>query len=272
VSVFRTASVWVTAFLLAIVLTAFLGAVTMTQLTADDTGKRVLRRSVATTTGLDASLPQIEAALREAAVRSPEAMVQVPDFPIPVLIPREEAMTLSGPALRDRILQESAEALHDSGMSAWAAADPNANQSPERASTAGLMKEGFGLISSSTHNFFLVVAILLGVIVLGMAGILVIALPWDARLPAMGIVGLLASLPPLAAAVGVRFAFRTAETDGDPFLDGLMNLGADSMWVPIRNYFTLTALSFAVLIVGSLLLWWEARNVRIQGHPADTGT
>jgi hypothetical protein len=42
------------------------------------------------------------------------------------------------------------------------------------------------------------------------------------------------------------------------------------MWVPIRNYFTLTAVSFLVLLAGSAVLWWESRYVRIRGHLADT--
>lgn len=269
-SALRMASVWIIAFILAAVLAAFLASVTAMQLTSEDTGARVLRRSVAVATDIDALLPRLQEQLRAQAESSNAETVQVPGFPLPVELTREEALTLEGDELRDRILDKAGDTLYDDGMSAWTATDPDADRSIERLSSAGLLDRGLGLISGDRHTAFMVLAIVLGFIAVSLGVLLALALPWDGRLIALGGIGLLASLPPLAAAVAIRFAFRTAETDGDPFLDGLLDIGADSMWVPIRNFFTLTLLSVVVLLAGSALLWWESKNVRITGQTAHT--
>jgi hypothetical protein len=43
------------------------------------------------------------------------------------------------------------------------------------------------------------------------------------------------------------------------------------MWVPIRNFLTLTVLGIALLLIGTLHVWWDGRAVRKQGHLADSG-
>ena len=267
----RSVSVWLVAFLLAVVVAAFFTAISAAQLTGEETGGRILRRSVAVTTNIDAALPGIEKRLSEEPAFNEGGNVVVPDFPIAVELTPGEAETLRGAELRDRILDESAARLYDEGGGAWAANDPGADRNIERFSTAGAVNESLNLVRDDWHTVFVVIAVLLGIIALLMAGAIFIALPWDGRLLALGGVGVIAALPPLAAAVALRFAFRTADTDGDLFLEGLADVGADSMWVPIRNFFTLAVLSFLVLSAGSLLLWWESRNVSVDGGWADTG-
>jgi hypothetical protein len=271
VSTLRTASAWGLAAVLVFFLTAFLVAVTASQLTSADTGKRVLRRSVAVMTEIDATLPKIEADLHANAEVTESPTLQVPDFPILVTLPREEARTLSGNDLRQRLLNESANRLYDDGSSAWSSGDPEARRSVERVSTAGLVDRGLGTVRDTRHTVFLVLAIALGAIVLGMVVALAFALPRDARLVVLGGVTLASSLPLLAAAVALRFAFRTAEADGDPFVEGMLTIGADSMWVPIRNFFTMALLGAGLLMTGLLLLWWEARRLSRGGRLADTG-
>jgi hypothetical protein len=267
VSIVRTASVWLLAFLLGTSLIGFFAALSAAQLTSDDTGKRILRRSVAVSTEIDALMPQLQENLRAEAESSDSETVQVPGYPIPVDVTRQEALTLTTAQLRDRILSESADVLFDDGMSAFGASDPEATRDLERLSPAGAFNEGLGRMHDTTHTVFLILTVALGLVTLGLAVALFLAVPWDGRLLVLGGVGLLAALPLLAAAVAVRFAFRTAGPDTDPFVNGLFEVGADGMWVPIRNYFTLAMVSFGVMMIGSLLLWWEARNVTIA--PSD---
>jgi len=68
-----------------------------------------------------------------------------------------------------------------------------------------------------------------------------------------------AALPLLAAVVAVRFAFRTAQEEADPFVWGLLELGVEAMWVPIRNYLALTVLGFTVLLLTLLFIWIASR-------------
>jgi len=72
-SLLKTASQWTVAFVLTVVLILFLVSIAAAQVTSDDTGQRVLRRSVAVTTNIDAVLPGIEDKLHETASESSDA-------------------------------------------------------------------------------------------------------------------------------------------------------------------------------------------------------
>lgn len=270
-STVRTASAWGLAAILVFFLAGLLTSITATQLTSEDTGKRVLRRSVAVMADIDATLPRIEAELRANAEGTESPTIQVPNFPILVTLTREEAQALSGNELRQRLLDDSTDRLYSDGSSAWSSGDPDATRSIERVSTAGAVDRGLGLVRDKAHTGFLVLTVLLALIVAGMVVGLVVALPRDARLVVLGGITLASSLPLLAAAVALRFAFRTADADGDPFVDGMLSIGADSMWVPIRNFFTVALLGAGLLITGLLLLWWEAKSLSKGGRLADTG-
>ncbi len=259
-SLLKTASQWTIAFVLTIVLILFFVSIAAAQVTSEGAGRRVLRRSVAVTTNIDAVLPGIEDKLHEAANESGEAQVRVPDFPIAVDIPRAEAATISGAELRARILDESARRLYDDGMSAWDSGDPEARQDVERISTAGLLHMGLGTIRDSNHTIFLGLAGVFGVLALGLAAALAVSLSPYVRLIALGGVTVAASLMVLAAAVAVRFGFRTAESEADPFAKGMLDLGVDVMEVPIRSFLTLSVLGAAVALGASVFLWWESRS------------
>jgi hypothetical protein len=271
VSALRLASVWAAAAVLVVCGSAFLISLTFMQLTAEDTGERILRRSTASLTDIDASLPKIEDDLHALAEDSSGPTVQVPGYPITVTLSRDEARTIGGEELRDRLLDRSAQLIYDHGMSVWTGSDPDADRNIERLSAAGLVDRGLGLVRGSTHTVFLVLTIVFGLLTLAFGAGLWAILPRDGRLLTIGGVTVAGSLPLLAAAVAMRFAFRTAEADGDPFIEALLDIGADSTWVPIRNFFTLSLLGMGLLGLGSALIWWEARQQSgEEGHLADT--
>jgi hypothetical protein len=255
--------------ILVMLLGAFFLSATAAQMTSEENGQRILRRSVAELTDIDGSLTKIEADLHAAAATTEETTVRVPGYPIPIDLPREDALTLSGPALRDRLLDNSANLIYDDGMSVWADGDPEATRNIDRVSPAGAVNRGLGLIRDSYHTVFLVITVLIGLVVLGMLVIAVVFLPRDARLVVLGAVTLVAALPALAVAVGLRFAFRTADADGDAFVDGLLDVGADAMWIPIRNFLTLSLLGSGLLVTGLLFVWWEGKAM--DQRTAETG-
>ncbi|HEY5639238.1 MAG TPA: hypothetical protein VIW01_04250 [Dehalococcoidia bacterium] len=258
-NVLRTATVWVAAFVLALFLAAFFLTLTAFQLTSDDTGQRILRRAVAISTDIDAVLPGIEADLDTPAADGDSPTITVPDFPIPVELTLEEAATLRGGALRDRILEDAARRLYDDGGSAWAAADLEARRDVERISTPGAIDYGLGFIRDSTNTVLLIVAVLLGIIVVVMAGGLMAVLPWDTRILIAGAITTVAALPSLAGAVALRFVFRTADGEDDRFVEGMLDLGVDAMWVPIRSFLVLSLFGIALILIATLLLWWTSR-------------
>ncbi len=270
-SLLRTASQWLLGVLLAVVLMGLFVTVAAVQVTSKDTGQRLLRRAVAVTTQLDAVLPGLQQSLRQAARDSDSQQVPVPDFPIPVEVPRDEALRMSAAELRARLLDESARRVYDDGMSVWAAADPEARQQIETISTTGAVRHGLGIITDEVHTALVIAASVLGALA-GLLALLLISSVRSgyARLAALGAAVLGAALPLLAAAVAIRFGFRTAQEEADPFVDGLLDMGVDAMWVPIRDYLALSALGFAAIAVAALALWWQGRAGATPPSPVDT--
>lgn len=265
----RAVSQWLIGVALAVLLTLLFLAVSAVQLSSEGAGQRLLRRSVAVSTNIDAVLPEIQTALREQARSAEGDTVRVPDFPVPVDLPREEARTLKGEALRQRILELAAARLYDDGTSAWAATDPDARQQIETVSVAGALDRGLGLITSRNHDRLVVIAVVLGVLSAMCAALLLVSMRSWGRLIALSAATIVAALPLLAAAVAVRFAFRTAQEEADPFVWGLLDLGVEAMWVPIRNYLALTVLGITAMLLTLVLMWagsrWGARHVGAAG-------
>jgi hypothetical protein len=265
----RIASQWLVGTLLAVTLTLLFLAINAVQLSSEGAGQRLLGRSVAVGTNIDAILPDIQASLQEKAQEGGTDPVRVPDFPIPVELSRDEALSLEGAALRERILEGAAARLYQDGMSAWAEGDPKAKQDIEPISITGAIRRGLDLITAKNHDRFVVAAIVLGFLsaALGM-GLLASGRSWG-RLVALSMVTIAVALPCLAAAVGVRFGFRTAQQEADPFVSGLLDLGVQAMWVPIRNYLALTVLGFTALLLTLVFIWASSRQ---SARPIDSPT
>jgi len=257
----RLASQWFLGVALVIVLVLFFGAIVGLQLTSRENGERIHRRAVASLTDLDTLLPQIERQLHEDAGSGDSKAVPVRGFPIPLEVPRSEAGTLSGAPLRQRLLDEAARKLYDDGMSPWIQADSGPGQGVQRFSAAGAIYHGLAIIRDSYHKAFLVAAVWLGLMVAGLAAALAMTLgSWCSRLLVLGSAVFAGALPSLAAAVAIRFAFKTAQSDADSFADTMLDLGVDAMWIPIRTYLALTVLGMAVAGMGGLGVWLQSRG------------
>ena len=257
----RVARQWLLAFLLSLSCAVFLAALTAARLTARGPGERIHERAVLALTGLDAALPGIEDALHTEARGSDAASVRVPGFPIPVDLLRAEAAELGGPALRERLLDEAAARLYEDGMSAWAAGDPSSAQRIDRFSAAGMVHWSLGLVRDGWHAAFLLAAAVSGAACLLLAAALTLSLSGVyMRLLALGGALLGAALPSLAAAVALRFALKTAQVDGDPFLAGLLEIGVDAAGFAIRQYLIAASAALGVIAVAAGAAWLEARR------------
>ena len=229
-------------------------------MSSDGTAHRILRRGVAITTDIDAILPQVTTDLHAAAQTSDQDSVRVPNFPVPVEIPKEEAVRIEGEELRQRLLDKSADRIYDDGMSAWAQSDTASNQNIARFSTAGGLNRAFGLVTEKWNTVYLIATALFGFLSLVLAALLWLNLKSYLRLLALGAATATAAVISLAGAVAVRFALRTAETGADPFEKDLLDLGVDTVWLFIRNYLILSLLGFAVLAVAAFFAWWDSRK------------
>ena len=259
-AVLTLASQWLVAAFLALTLAAFFFFLTAFQVSSDGTAHRILRRGVAITTDIDAILPQVTTDLHAAAQTSDQDSVRVPNFPVPVEIPKEEAARIEGEELRQRLLDKSADRIYDDGMSAWAQSDTASSQNIARFSTAGGLQRAFGLVTEKWNTVYLIAAALFGFLSLVLAALLCLNLKSYLRLLALGAATATAAVISLAGAVAVRFALRTAETGADPFEKDLLDLGVDTVWLFIRNYLILSLLGFAVLAVAAFFAWWDSRR------------
>jgi len=264
-AVLKLASQWLVGAFLAVTLGAFFFFLTAVQVSSDGTAHRILRRGVAITTDIDAILPQLTTDLHAAAQTSDQDPVLVPNFPVPVEIPKEEAGRIEGEELRQRLLDRAADRLYDDGMSAWAQSDSQSNQRIVRFSTAGGLHRGFGLVTAKWKTVYLVAAGLFGFLSLVLAALLSLNLRSYLRLLALGAATATAAVLSLAGAVAVRFALRTAATEADLFEKELLDLGVDVVWLFIRNCLIFSLLGFAVLAVAAFFAWWESRKA---AHPA----
>ena len=259
-AVLTLASQWLVAAFLALTLAAFFFFLTAFQVSSDGTAHRILRRGVAITTDIDAILPQVTTDLHAAAQTSDQDSVRVPNFPVPVEIPKEEAAHIEGEELRQRLLDKSADRIYDDGMSTWAQSDTASSQNIARFSTAGGLQRAFGLVTEKWNTVYLIAAALFGFLSLVLAALLCLNLKSYLRLLALGAATATAAVISLAGAVAVRFALRTAETGADPFEKDLLDLGVDTVWLFIRNYLILSLLGFAVLAVAAFFAWWDSRR------------
>ena len=264
-AVLTLASQWLVAAFLALTLAAFFFFLTAFQVSSDGTAHRILRRGVAITTDIDAILPQVTTDLHAAAQTSDQDSVRVPNFPVPVEIPKEEAAHIEGEELRQRLLDKSADRIYDDGMSTWAQSDTASSQNIARFSTAGGLNRAFGLVTEKWNTVYLIATALFGFLSLVLAALLWLNLKSYLRLLALGAATATAAVISLAGAVAVRFALRTAETGADPFEKDLLDLGVDTVWLFIRNYLILSLLGFAVLAVAAFFAWWDSRRA---AHPA----
>jgi hypothetical protein len=269
VPLLRGAFQWLFGTLLALSLIALFLVINGVQLTSPGTGQRILSRATADLTEIDAMLPTIQADLREAAEVSDEDTVVVPHFPLAVELPREEAATISTAELRSRLLSEAAEAIYKEGMSAWALADPEAEQHIDVLSPEGGVHRGLGFLSDDNHHALRIAAIVLGLISLALAGLVFVSTQGMGRLVALGAALLGAAVPSLLGAVAVRFAFRTASEDQEDYvLMRLLDLGNDAAWLTLRNYTILTLVGLGLVLVGLALVLLEMRQRAAPAAPA----
>jgi len=259
-AVLTLASQWLVAAFLALTLAAFFFFLTAFQVSSDGTAHRILRRGGAITTDIDAILPQVTTDLHAAAQTSDQDSVRVPNFPVPVEIPKEEAAHIEGEELRQRLLDKAADRIYDDGMSTWAQSDTASSQNIARFSTAGGLNRAFGLVTEKWNTVYLIATALFGFLSLVLAALLWLNLKSYLRLLALGAATATAAVISLAGTVAVRFALRTAETGADPFEKDLLDLGVDTVWLFIRNYLILSLLGFAVLAVAALFAWWDSRR------------
>jgi hypothetical protein len=238
-------------------LVVFISMLSLAQASSSSAGSRMLARTAATITDLDAALPGIESTLRESASQTAQDPVTVPNYPIPVQIPRDEALTLTGADLRDHILTASGDAQYDSGAAVWADADSEASQQIGRGSPAGVVRLGIGLVGDTQHTLFLVLAAVAALATLVFAATLTAQMTALRRLVTLGAIVVASAFPALLVALLIGVVLPSF--GGGQFTDDLLDITVDAESVAVRNFLIVSLLGLAVAATGIIATSIETR-------------
>jgi hypothetical protein len=222
---------WAIGLFLVSTLGVLLLSVDATQLTAEGTAHKALRRTVASLTEIDTLIAE----RGEMVTTSPDSGGSVTSllvgFPIDVPLSEQEAQNLSTAELRDVVLDRSADRLYADGFSAFR--------------EGGQGSADVQILSPPGAVRYIA----------GLAGLLALALVLLSRgygrLTSLGAAVLAASLPLLVLSVAVRFMLRLASEEESDYLTAqLYALGRDVAWLPIRNAIAFACLGAIFLTMG----------------------
>ena len=264
---FRTASRWLIGIMLSLTLCGLFLAISATQLTAPGTGQRILAQGIAVLTDMDSVLTELHADLQTEAALSEEPTTYVPGFPIAIELSTAEAMAIDPETLRERILGNSAELAYEEGIGVLE--DPGGEQDIDLLSPAGAIDRGLGLVTRDNYTRIAITTGVLASLATALAMLLLISMRSYASVIVLGAAVAAATIPPIAGIIAARFIFRAALTDADPFVQGLLELGLESMWLPLRNEVAFGILGVALMVLGILIVWMTSRWSRSFSNSAN---
>lgn len=235
--------------LFAIALFLLLASVSVYEITRPDRAVTILAAGVATLADVDQALAEHLPRLRELAAAAEGDEVEPPGLPLPVTIPREEALTASVPVLRALILQRAARSLYENGLGSL---DRTGEQSSDLFSLTSVMEGFASFLTGDTHARarWLALGSLAAATLLGAA---TLALNRGfARFRVFGGAVLLAAAPGYLAARGAVWLLDRFASD-DAFVADLQAAVQAMLAVPARNFLIAGSLGLALLVAGWLL-------------------
>ncbi len=232
--------------LFAIALFLLLASVSVYEITRPDRAVTILAAGVASITDVDRALTENLPALRELAAAAEGDEVEPPGFPLPVTIPREEALTADAPVLRALILRRAAQSLYENGLGSL---DRTGEQSSDLFSLTSVMGGFASFLTGDTHARarWLALGALVGATLMGAA---TLALNRGfARFRAFGGAVLLAAAPGYLAARGAVWLLDRFASD-DAFVADLQAAVQAMLGVPARNFLIAGVLGLILLVAG----------------------
>lgn len=256
----RTRIKWASGVLLALDVLVLLCLLSLANITSDGPAHRGLEHSVAILTEIDSYLDSHYDDLRAQAELSREDTVDLPDFPIPVSITREELLNSDRQQFRTLVLAKAAEPIHDDGVSVMRG---DRDSETSFVSREGAIRNGMQLLRPTPHRIMSYVTVVLAIAAAILAFALVVASKGYGRVLALGLTVLIAAAPFLVLAVALRFALRFAADGADDMLSKeYLELAQELAWAPIRNGIIFVAGSAALLVTGAFLTRWDNSRVR----------
>ena len=259
---------WGAILLLAFFAIVLILAWSVIQVTGEETGQRIIQRSLLPITEIDDVLDMEYATLVTEARLNPDPATTmfVPSYPIRIPITAQALATMSQEELRAFLLRESTKRMYEQGVSAFQR--ETTRFSGGLLGARGVLRLTVGQITRDSHQ----IAQILGGLLLAATAVLVgaVMLLSDGfrRIRNVGFAVAIGTVPMTLAVVGARFALRSAGDDAaDPFDAALFAIASDVMWIPIRNFIIFGMLGLLVVGLGIALGLWREHVDRTNWQP-----
>lgn len=246
--------------LLAVSIFVLVLSVSCRQVTSPGPARNIIEAGLVNLTDLDQLLADEGPALRQFALESTEPTVSFDDYPLDIVLTRDEVLKSSDAQLREMILDRSSALLYADGVGAF---DRTGNSSVRRFSLQGALELAVGQVSEANHSRATLFA-LVGLAGCVVAGVVTAAsgTGWG-RMRAVGMAAAAGALPVTLLFLGARLLV-SAVGGSDPFEDGLKDAAIASLTVPIRNGVVVFVAGVAVVAAAIIL----GRFERVVSGPA----
>ncbi len=248
--------------LLAISVFFLVGAISVRQVTEPRYAHALLESGIAVTTDIDPVIAENREALRQLVQASSAATFTIPDYPLDIVLSRDEITKTSDAQLRDLVLGRSASLVYAEGFAAF---DRTGNQQVSRFSSQGGLEFAVGQVSEDTHSLASLFSIVLVVTTAAAACFLLLVGHGWGRLRAVGFAVLGGAIPGLIFAVIARLLADSAG-GSDPFVADLRSIVRTTIDVPLRNYEVVVLLGVVLTAVAFVFGRLESRAL---GSAAD---
>jgi hypothetical protein len=240
--------------LLAVAVCVLLGTLSCSQVSREMHARNAIAAGIAATTDIDMLLAQNVDELRRQA-NSPKApdTYRLPEYPINVLLTRDEVLDNDTIGLREILLQRSATVVYHDGLSAF---DRTGNQSVGLFSMQRVMDIALGQIGDDWHtrSTKLAQAVAFAVALLAVwVGVSYAAEPLRA-FKALGIATAAGALPGIVFP-GAVLAWVELRASGDPFLADLQAVLRALTAVPFRNSLIVLGCGVVIALLTPALTW-----------------
>lgn len=231
------------------------GAVSARQVTAPGPARDILESGIAVTTEIDRVIAEDHEALKELVRASSANTFAIPDYPLDVVLTRDEILNSSDAELERLVLERSSGLVYGSGLEAF---DRTGDQSFGRFSSQGLLELAVGQISESNHDRanLLSLAFMLAVAATG-CFVLLTGHGWG-RLKGLGL-GVLGGALPGLLLFGFAWFMVGAIGGSDPFVEELRDITRTTLSAPLRNYIVTLILGVALLALGIVFGMLDSR-------------
>jgi len=246
--------------ILTLCILVFVVSLSCRQATAPGPARNILESGLVSLTDIDQQLADEGAEFRADAAASDESSIELPGYPLDVVLTPKEVTASTDAELRTLILERSSALLYARGLDAF---DRTGEQSLRRFSIQGLLEFGVGQVSQTTHDraTLLTLLTLAGIALCG-AIVAATSTGWG-RMRALGMAAAAGALPVVLVFVVLRMIVGQVGGD-DPFIAGYREITDAALGVPVRNGLIVFGAGVAVVAVSLVL----SRIERLVSRPA----